>query len=432
MNNELKTWHFSTNNDRLVQLVLIGKKTIKITLYDKNNVPRINEKSILIFDNEKKACITRTKKVIITEFKNIKEELFKFEEEKFEEWKSEHLEYFRTINPGFNENSKVVLEIFEVIENLIEQRLQIAKKIVQANKDIFGDIKNIEEINAGFNNSVFSINDKYILKVCGDTKKENLFDVEANFYNASKDNENIPTLYRYDKSKKDIPYVYEIIEKINGKSVYYYWYKMNESQKEELVKKLIIVLKNIHAKEYPSYNWANSIKEKILSSFNKTTDMFNEKEKSVILQSLEKYDEILSDNRFCLIHNDLHFDNILLDDKQNIKLIDFNDSLVAPFDFDLRLLYMSVSLPWKWANIEMDPLQKPKDYKNLFKYIKKYYPEIRNIKHLEERMLIYWVLDDFESLPRFREKESKERIIINCKKILDVEAQKDYSYLQTH
>ena len=143
---------------------------------------------------------------------------------------------------------------------------------------------------------------------------------------------------------------------------------MNETQKEELIKKLMSVLKEIHSKEYLSYDWSMYIKEKVLS--NKTIYMFNEEEKNIILKSLEKYDEILSDNRFCLIHNDLHFDNILLDAEGNIKLIDFNDVLVAPFDFDLRLLYMSVSLPWKWANIEMDPLQKPKDYKYLFEYVK--------------------------------------------------------------
>ncbi len=120
---------------------------------------------------------------------------------------------------------------------------------------------------------------------------------------------------------------------------------MNETQKEELIKKLMSVLKEIHSKEYLSYDWSMYIKEKVLSNFNKTIYMFNEEEKNIILKSLEKYDEILSNNRFCLIHNDLHFDNILLDAEGNIKLIDFNDVLVAPFDFDLRLLYMSVSLP---------------------------------------------------------------------------------------
>lgn len=420
MNNKLKTWHFGINNDKLVELVLSGQKTATTSLYSQNDLPIIDEESILIFDNEKKACITKTKKIIVTEFKNIDEELSSLEGEgTFEEWKKAHIGYFKTIKPDFNEDTKVIFEIFEVKENLIEQRLKLARKIAQSNRDVFGNIESIEEINAGFNNSIFCVNNKYIIKVCGDTNKEKLFDIEANFYNSNQDNESIPTLYRYDKSKDVVPYVYEIIEKIEGKSVYYYWYKMNETQREELIRELVRILKKFHSKEYSAYDWSTSIKERILSSFNQTIDMFSEEERNIILESLEKYDEILSDNKFCLIHNDLHFDNILIDNKQNIKLIDFNDSLVAPFDFDLRLLYMSVSLPWKWANTEMDPLQKPEDYQNLFEYIKKYYSELNDVKYLEERMLVYWVLDNFELLPRFRNNEEKERIVINCKKILD-------------
>lgn len=420
MNGKLNTWHFGNNNDELIELVLSGKKTATTSLYDENNVPVIDQESILVFDNEKKACITKTRKIIITEFKNINEELSYLEGEgTFEEWKKEHIKYFNTINPSFSENTKVVFEIFEVKENLIKKRLELATDIAQANHDIFGDLLSIEEVNAGFNNSIFCVNDKYIIKVCGDMKKEALFDVEANFYNTNQDNKSIPILYKYDKSKSIVPYVYEIIEKVDGKSIYYYWYKMNEQQREELVKELVKVLKNIHSKEYPSYDWSNSIKERILTNFNKTIDMFSEEEKNIVLESIEKYDEILSDNRFCLIHNDLHFDNILLDNEKKLKLIDFNDSLGAPFDFDLRLLYMSVSLPWKWANSEMDPLQKPEDYQNLFLYVKKYYSELNDVKYLEERMIVYWVLDDFKLLPRFRDNEGKERIVMNCKKILN-------------
>ncbi len=33
--------------------------------------------------------------------------------------------------------------------------------------------------------------------------------------------------------------VYEIIEKIEGKSLYYHWYKMDENESEETIKELI-------------------------------------------------------------------------------------------------------------------------------------------------------------------------------------------------
>lgn len=420
MENELKTWHFGINNDRLVKLVLSGKKTATTYLYDEND-PLDDEKSVLVFDNEKKACVTKTKNIIITEFKNINEQLSNLEGEgSFHEWKEAHISFFKSINPDFNENTKVVFEIFEVTRNLINERQEIAEKIAKANINIFGKIKSIQEINAGFNNSIFCVNDKYIVKVCGDKNKENLFDVEANFYNSNRGNESIPTLYLYDKTKNVVPYVYEIIEKVNGKSVYYHWYKMNELQKEELIRKLMKSLKSIHKKKYlPTCNWSDLIKKKVLNKFNEAIDMFNDEEKNIILESLKKYDEILSDNRFSLIHNDLHFDNVLIDENQNIKLIDFNDSKIAPFDFDLRILYMSVHLPWKWANIEMDPLQKPKDYKYLFDYVKKYYPEVNSINYLEKRMLIYWVLNEFKLLPKYREEDSKDRILMICKKILN-------------
>lgn len=420
MTRKLKTWNFKKNNDKLIELVLSGKKTSTICLYDENDVSSINEESILIFDNEKKACVTKIKQVIITEFKNITKDLVMLEgEATFDEWKKDHIDYFKSINPKFNENTKVLFVIFEVKENLIEQRLEMAKKIAESNKDIFGNIESIEEINAGFNNSIFCINNKYIIKVCGNDEKENLFDVEVNFYNSNNDNDSIPKLYRYDKSKKIIPHVYEIIEKVSGKSLYYYWYKMPESEREKTIQKLIKVLKRIHSKEYESYDWCSLIKTKVLSYFNQTIDMFTEDEKRIILSSLENYDEILSDNKFCLIHNDLHFDNIILDDNGNIKLIDFNDSIIAPYDFDLRLLYMSVLLPWKWANIKMDPLQKPKDYKNLFEYIKKYYPTLSEIKYLEERMIIYSILNNFELLPRFRNKDDKKKIMSWSIKIMN-------------
>ena len=417
MNNNLKTWRFAYDNDNQIKRVLLGWQTATTYLYNEKNTPN-NYEEVLVFDNEKKACITKTLKIIITEFKNIDENLSKLEEHDFVNWQQTHINYFKSVNPNFDENTKVVFKIFEVKENLIEKRLELANKIAKANQDIFGNISKIEEVNAGFNNSIFDVNDTFIIKVCDNIEKEKLFDTEANFYNSNKDNNSIPTLYKFDKSKSVIPYVYEIIEKVNGKTVYYHWYKMNEQEREKLIQKIVKILQKIHLKNYPEYNWSENIKNKILDSFNQTTDMFREEEKDIILKSLDKYDEILSDNKFSLIHNDLHFDNILIDNNQNVKLIDFNDSIIAPFDYDLRLLYMSAETPWKWANIEMDPYQKPEDYKHLFEYIKKYYKELNNVKHLDERMLVYRILDDFKLLPRFRETEAKDRILLNSKKLL--------------
>ena len=62
INSKLKTWKFGIDNDKLVELVLLGKKTATTSLYDKNDISDIDEESVLIFDNGTKACVTKQRK----------------------------------------------------------------------------------------------------------------------------------------------------------------------------------------------------------------------------------------------------------------------------------------------------------------------------------------------------------------------------------
>lgn len=128
MTNKLKTWCFGIDNDKLVELVLSGEKTATTSLYDKDNIPKVGEKSILVYENKKEACITETKEVIITQFKNITEELAKLEGEgdkSLDYWRKTHYKFFKSIDSNFNENSIIIFEIFEVIENLNEGEVNI-------------------------------------------------------------------------------------------------------------------------------------------------------------------------------------------------------------------------------------------------------------------------------------------------------------------
>ena len=54
-------------------------------------------------------------------------------------------------------------------------------------------------------------------------------------------------------------------------------------------------------------------------------------------QSFTKYDKYLKDSKFAFIHNNLHFDNIIKND-EGLYLIDFNDAMIAPIDYEFRLL----------------------------------------------------------------------------------------------
>lgn len=71
MYNKLNRWTFKIDADRLVNLVLEGKKTATTSLYGIDSLPKIGELSILTDAKDNNICTVKTKEVIVTEFKKI-------------------------------------------------------------------------------------------------------------------------------------------------------------------------------------------------------------------------------------------------------------------------------------------------------------------------------------------------------------------------
>ena len=116
--NKPDRWTFGIDVDRLVSLVLDGKKTATTSLYELDNVSKVGDISILTDLKDNNVCFIKTINVIITEFKNITWDLAKLEGEdkSLNEWKENHMNFFKKIDPNFNENTKVIFEVFEVIK----------------------------------------------------------------------------------------------------------------------------------------------------------------------------------------------------------------------------------------------------------------------------------------------------------------------------
>ena len=116
--NKPNRWTFGIDVDRLVDLVLDGKKTATTSLYELDNVSKVGDISILTDSKDNNMCFIKTINVIITEFRNITWDLAELEGENksLNEWKESHMNYFNIIDPNFNENTKVIFEVFEVIK----------------------------------------------------------------------------------------------------------------------------------------------------------------------------------------------------------------------------------------------------------------------------------------------------------------------------
>ena len=136
---------------------------------------------------------------------------------------------------------------------------QSINAILKNHITLFGNSPKVEKINVGFTNTIYSIDDSFIVKICTNSDNENAFQKEIEFYKTNKTNNLIPKLYYSSTDKKDIPYFYEIIEKIDGVSLYNVWHTFNEEQREKIIKQFCIAMKCIHSNIGESYDWTKRI-----------------------------------------------------------------------------------------------------------------------------------------------------------------------------
>lgn len=298
---------------------------------------------------------------------------------------------------------------------------EIINKIIEQNKEIFGGSVKAEKVNVGFTNTIYVVNNKFVVKICTNYDNEKSFEKEIDFYKSNVNNDLIPKLYYSNTEKKDIPYYYEIIEKVPGVSLFNVWHTLNEEQREEIIKQLCDAMKKFHSIIGKSYDWTKKTKDLFINLYEKAKalNIFNHDELQILDNVYSKFDNYLETNEFVLVHNDLHFDNIIYNNGK-IKLIDFERSIYAPRDFELDILYRMIRKPWKYASEETEKYTKLEDYKNIMKYIEKYYPEIIHIDNLDKRLAIYdviYYLKHYINNPSII--ELKEDILDAAKIVLD-------------
>lgn len=296
---------------------------------------------------------------------------------------------------------------------------EIINKIIQQNKSLFGDNLIINKINVGFTNTLYSVNDSFIIKICTDLSNEPKFNKEIEFYNANKDNDLIPKLYYANTDKVDIPYYYEILEKINGVSLYDVWHTFSEEQREDIIKQLCEAMKQFHSNKGQSYDWVKRTSDLFISSYNKAKELhlLDNEEQELLEIAYSKFSEYLQSDEFVLIHNDLHFDNVFYDNGK-IKLIDFERSIYAPRDFELDILYRMIRKPWKFASEENEQYTKLEDYENIMTYIEKFYQKLIHTNNLYQRLAIYdivYFLKQYVNAPQY---EDLKEDVINAAKIV--------------
>lgn len=318
-----------------------------------------------------------------------------------EELKLAENEVVKTIDE-INRYLDLIGEIYDIIIKLTINETQnydsVMKQIVDCNEILKGN--QFKLITAGFTNTIYSV-DNYIIRICTDLKNEERFKNEIKFYKKNKDNNGIPKLYVSDTTKSIVPYYYEVIEKVFGKTLYELWYRLSDIERRKIVILIIDILKPFHLKKVKDYDFLNVMKTKVLylkDKCNLNDEMFND-----LIDICNKY---FKENRFGLIHGDLHFDNFMFDGT-NLYLFDFERCMVAPIDYDFRLFSKYNSQPYLWASAKTDMLAVESDYQDLMSMFLENYKELNEIPYINERLEFYSII---ESLENYKNTKNKERI----------------------
>ena len=234
---------------------------------------------------------------------------------------------------------------------------------------------------------------------------------EINFYKENKENKGIPKLCVSDTTKAIVPYYYEVIEKISGKTLYELWYKLSDIERRKIVIQIIDILKTFHSKEVKGYDFSKEMQTKILflkDKCNLDDELFND--------LMDMGNIYYKENIFGLIHGDLHFDNFIFDGT-NLYLLDFERCKVAPIDYDFRILNTCKTTPWLWASAKTDMLAVPSDYQDLIEMVIENYEELNDIPYINERLEFYSLIELLENYKNTKNSERMQAVREKVKRL---------------
>ncbi|MEG0022443.1 MAG: hypothetical protein RR745_06225, partial [Bacilli bacterium] len=265
---------------------------------------------------------------------------------------------------------------------------------------------------------VFIINDKYVLKICTYTKRDKEFNNEINFL--ERNNTFSPSIYYYDLSRRKYNFSFSIEEKVKGGNLLVCWQNLNTNNKVYVLDKILEYIFTIN-KEKCSKNILNNL----LSEFNNYIKIINDRniltsDQLDYLQQLKNNLEVyLTNSKQSKIHGDLHFNNIIYNDKtKEIKIIDYEKFGDSFLDKEFDPINRMCRRPNSFIKNGIQNPVNVESFKSIMPYIKENYFK-NDIDSFENDLLIYDCLNSLMWLPECPNDEIYNNVIFyKTKKLL--------------
>lgn len=289
--------------------------------------------------------------------------------------------------------------------------MKFISQICKAND--LGNIHSCKKQNLGFNRVVYTINDTYVIKVCINHDKESGIQNEIQYYEKNPNYFN-PKLIAYDLSKKIIPHIYTIEEKINGDNLFNTWGKLDEKLREKCLLELVEILRTLHK----PIKIGDANVDDLITKYN--TYLEKIKKSNILPTKKIEYLNLLknviplyfSDANFGYIHGDIHFNNLIYC-ADGLKLIDFECYDKGPLDKDFDSINRMARNPNSLIKKGLQFPVNPDDYTTIMPFLKQHYPEICGNINFDNRLLIYDCINSLKWLYVYPDHEPYHDILFD-------------------
>lgn len=254
---------------------------------------------------------------------------------------------------------------------------------------IFG---NIVVKNTKFNSGRLFFSNDYIIKLYPGIK-EKYFANEYYIYKNLHGKTFLPQLVDYSTTGEK----YIVITRLKARPIFEVWNELTETERENAIKQISDILKQINS--LPTIDNNISFKEYLKSQFeenvkgNHLNDELGKQVNSLFYNTINK---ISDDETKRLVYADFHFNNFLIDQKNKVYIVDFENLVTAPLDYQLNSIIRMCLDPRIEAH--NDIMIDEKDYITIPKYFKKYYREMFLNPNWKDRVKIYILINHLRTL----------------------------------
>ena len=291
-----------------------------------------------------------------------------------------------------------------------------------------GPINSIEKIGIGFSNDVYSIDDKFILKVGKSEEDDEYLRRDIYLCNLLADRVPAPRVIHSDASKTLLDRVYMIYHRIPGRNLYSRWHVLSVSQRKELTRQICSILRRINETPYEGFaaefgiDTKQSWHDMMLSRINGWLEKVSERgllPAETLARTRGFLDEnlgVLRSQKMALTYHDAHFDNIIVseDDTRIAGILDFESTDVLSIEYVLDLVRRMVSRPGKYASEESEPFTRMEDYSELMQWYEEFYPEVFDFPDLDKRLDIYTIEHSLAEIFWYPEGTAARQELLRC------------------